>query len=116
MRKEVPAMDDLRLDRLHPGLAVCDVMGDEIGTLAHIHRQERPAEIPEGERETSSPPLATDKIVEVKTGWFGLGKHLYVPAHTIETVTDDQVVLNRSREEVDSEGWSARPPNLTTLA
>ena len=106
-------MDELKLDRLQPGLPVSDVRGDKIGTLAHVYQQERELRGPEGAAPAPVPP--SEKVIEVKTGVFGLGKHLFVPAAAVETVTDDQVVLNRPREEVEVEARSEPPPNLTRL-
>jgi len=102
--------EDIRLGRLQPGLQVCDVLGEKIGTLAHVHQQEH-ADQPSSEASAATPSMA-DKVVEVKTGPLGLGKHLYIPTPAIETVTDDQVVLNRRRDELESEDFSTRPDNL----
>jgi hypothetical protein len=94
-------MDDVKMARLHTGLPVSDVHGDKVGTLAHVYHQE-------------SAGGPAERIVEVKTGFLGLGRHLYVPARAIETVTDDQIILSDPREDL-AEDWSSRPPNLTRL-
>jgi hypothetical protein len=108
-------MDEVKLDRLQPGLPVSDVRGDNIGTLAHVYEQAPTHEVAAPEGAASAPMPPSEKIIEVKTGVFGLGKHLYVPSAVVETVTDDQVVLNRPRDEIESSEWSERPPSLTKL-
>jgi len=104
-------MDEVKLSRLAPGLPVSDVAGAKIGTLAHVH-QRVSEEGTVGTESATATTAVDDKIVEVKTGPLGLGKHMYIPTQAIETVTDDQVVLNCSREEVEQSDWSNRPPNL----
>jgi len=105
-------MDEVKLDRLHRGLPVSDVRGDNIGTLAHVYQQESTDPATESALHA---PMPTEKVIEVKTGVFGLGKHLYVPSAVVETVTDDQVVLSRPRDEIESMEWMDRPPNLKKL-
>jgi hypothetical protein len=104
-------MEEQRLDRLHPGLPVSDVRGDRIGTLAHVYGR-----VAEKDARGPSGTTMSEKVVEVRTGLLGLGRHLYVPAQAIETVTDDQVILDRPREDLDAPDWSSRPPDLTQLA
>lgn len=53
--------------------------------------------------------------MEVRKGFFGLGRHMYVPTQAIEMVTDDQVILDRPRHDMDAQDWSSRPPDLTQL-
>ena len=108
-------MEERKLERLHPGLPVSDVQGAKIGTVAHVYQEERDlsATAPIVAEGTPAPP--GEKVIEVKTGVLGLGKHLFIPAREIETITDDQVILDRSREEVEAEQGSVQLPNLTRL-
>ena len=99
--------EEVKLGRLVPGLPVCDVQGTKIGTLAHVHQQQA--------EDATATPAVEDKVIEVKTGPLGLGKHMYIPTQAIETVTDDHVILNRPREEVDASDWTTRPANLRQL-
>jgi len=108
-------MEEVKFERLHPGLPVCDVRGEEIGTLAHVHGHEPPRESAEAEDPTVTFAPVGEKVLEVKTGFLGLGKHLYVPAHAIEMVTDDEVIVGRPREELQAEEWRTRPPDLIRL-
>jgi hypothetical protein len=70
-------------------MAVCDVSGEKVGTVARV----------DGE------------IVEVKTGLFGLGKHLYVPPKAVDGVTEAGVILRHAKHEFHSVGLDARPTN-----
>ena len=52
--------DEREARQIAPGMDVCDVSGEKVGTVAHVHH--RPA---------------VREVIEVKTGPLGLGKHLY---------------------------------------
>jgi hypothetical protein len=103
--------EEVKVARLQPGLPVSDVLGEKIGTVAHVYQQ-APADQPTTAETVTATPSLADKVVEVKTGVLGLGKHYYIPAPVIETVTDDQIVLSRPRDEIESAGWTNRPTNL----
>lgn len=109
-------MEEVKLERLHPGLPVSDVKGSRIGTLAHVHQQQSVGEPTDAEDANVVSAPAGEKVIEVKTGFLGLGKHLYVPARAIETVTDDQVIVDRPREALQEDEWSTRPAGLVTLS
>ena len=79
-----------------PGMDVCDVSGEKVGTVAHVHR-----------------PVAAREIVEVKTGPFGLGKHLYVPAEAVDGVTDAGLILKHPKQDFHEVGLDARPDDLS---
>jgi hypothetical protein len=105
-------MDEgVRLGRLEPGLPVSDVLGAEIGTLAHVYQQ-MPADHTSAPVDPATTQSLADKVLEVKTGPLGLGKHYYIPATAIETVTDDQVVLNQLKDDVEKAGWTTKPESL----
>jgi hypothetical protein len=65
---------------------VCDVSGEKVGTVASV-----------------------GEIMEVKTGLFGLGKHLYVPPEAIDGVTDAGVMLKHAKHEFHGAGLDAPP-------
>ncbi|HEX8967160.1 MAG TPA: hypothetical protein VF937_04715 [Chloroflexota bacterium] len=101
------------LGRLEPGMDVCDVDGNKVGAIERIYRHEM-AEV------SSSPPLgggslSRDEIIEVKTGLFGLGKHLYVPFSAIQDVTSGCVFVNQPKDHVDEQGWAVKPDYLDKL-
>jgi len=77
------------------GMDVCDVSGERVGTVVRVHRAG-----------------AVTELVEVKTGPFGLGKHLYVPADGIDGVTEAGLMLKHSKQEFHEMGFDAKPSDL----
>src|SRR6187431_1040791 len=67
-----PILEQRFLGRITPGMDVCDVGGSKVGSVSEIHRF---SELPDPE-DTSEMP---DEYLEVKTGFFGMGKHFFVP-------------------------------------
>src|SRR5258708_14370682 len=91
---EVTAMLDDREQSVHqiaPGLDVCDVSGEKVGTVARVDSE----------------------VIEVKTGLFGLGKHLYVPPNEVDGVTDAGVILKHPKHEFHSVGLDSPPAPLS---
>jgi hypothetical protein len=90
--------DDLKqsVRQIAPGMDVCDVSGEKVGTVTRVHR-----------------PAVTAEVFEVKTGPFGLGKHLYVPADEVEAVTEAGLILRRAKQEFHDFGLDAKPDDLT---
>ena len=60
--------------------------------------------------------MPRDEILEVKTGLFGLGKHLYIPFSAIQDVTSGCVFINESKDRVEDQGWETRPDYLDELS
>jgi Uncharacterized protein conserved in bacteria (DUF2171) len=79
-----------------PGMDVCDVSGEKVGTVARVHH-----------------PTSAQEVVEVKTGLLGLGQHLYVQSEQIDAVTDAGVILKHAKGEFHNAGLDARPDELT---
>jgi hypothetical protein len=77
--------------KIASGMDVCDVSGEKVGTVAHVYRE----------------------VVEVKTGPFGFGKHLYVPPNAVDGVTEAGVILRHTKHEFHDFGLDARPDRLT---
>jgi hypothetical protein len=77
--------------QIAPGLDVCDVSGEKVGTVARVHSE----------------------VIEVKTGLFGLGKHLYVPPNAVDGVTDAGVILKHPKHEFHNVGLDFPPAQLT---
>lgn len=73
--------------QIAPGMDVCDVSGQKVGTVTRVHGE----------------------VVEVKTGPFGLGKHLYVQPNAVDAVTEAAVVLRHAKQEFHAVGLDARP-------
>jgi hypothetical protein len=75
---------------------VCDVSGEKVGTVARVHHQ-----------------AAATEVIEVKTGLFGLAKHLYVSPAEVDAITDAGLVLKHPKREFHEVGLDARPEDLT---
>jgi hypothetical protein len=98
--------------RIVPDMDVCDINGDKVGTIAHVYRHEFAGA---GVGDASGRGIPADDIVEVKTGFLGLGKHYYVPMSAIQEVTQGSVFVSKSREEISNTGWDSKPPHLDEL-
>jgi len=72
--------------QIAPGMDVSDVSGEKVGTVDRV-----------------------GELVEVKTGLFGLGKHLYVPMTEVDAVTEAGVILKHPKQEFHEAGLDARP-------
>jgi hypothetical protein len=94
------------VSRIASGMDVCDANGDKIGTVARVHQT---AAVGAGTGVTDERPTS---IVEVKTGIFGLGKHLYVPASAVQDLTEGCLFLSASKDAIDGLGWDNRPAGL----
>ena len=94
------------LTRVTPGMDVRDASGEKIGTVAAVHSR-APAAV--GGRVVDHP-----SFVEMKTGFLGLGAHLYVPAIAVQDATDGCLYLRQTREEIEREhaSWRERPASL----
>ena len=92
---------------------VCDIDGDKFGTIARVYRHALVG-VGAGAPGDSSAPM--DEILEVKTGLFGLGKHLYVPFSAIQDVTSGCVFINAPKDQLDNEGWETKPDYLDQLS
>ena len=82
--------------QIAPGMDVCDVSGEKVGTVARLHH-----------------PPSAHEVIEVKTGMFGLGQHLYVPSEEVDAVTDAGVILRHAKQQFHEVGLDARPEELT---
>jgi hypothetical protein len=87
--------------RILPGMEVCDVGGDKVGSVAAIHHVSQPPD--------PAPASMPDDILEVKTGLLGLGKHLYVPMSAVQEVLTESVFLSRPKEDFESLGYYEKP-------
>ena len=82
------------------GLDVCDADGEKIGTVARVFHP-APA--------TTAMGVATayEDVVEIKSGFLGLGSHYYVPSSGIQTLGEGCLVLNRSKDALEE--WKNKP-------
>lgn len=86
-----------------PGMEVCDINGEKVGTIAHIYQPPFPADEPDEVREP---------IIEVKTGLLGLGSHYWIPRSLIQETLPDSAFLSKTKAELQSLGLDKKPPYL----
>ena len=53
-----------------------------------------------------------DEILEVKTGFLGLGKHLYVPVSDVQEVLRESIFLSRPKYDFEALGYHTKSPHL----
>jgi hypothetical protein len=100
--------DRLFLGRIVPGMDVCDVTGEKIGSIAHIYRFDEATD-------ESFAANASNELIEVKTGFLGFGKHLYIPMSTVQEVLTDSIFLSKSRESFNELGYDEKPSYFAQL-
>ena len=101
-------ISEQQLGRIKPDMDVCDIAGDKVGTISHVFRHGAPP----GQVATDAPG---EEILEVKTGFLGLGTHLYIPLSAVQEVLQDCVFLSKPREAFDDLGWREQPAHLAQL-
>ena len=107
-------MQERYLGRIEPGMDVCDINGDKIGSVDHVYRYASAPATPVASTDMDG-SSSDDEIVEVKTGFFGLGKHYYVPLAAVHDVTSNALFLSEGKEHVDEMGWDMRPDRLDEM-
>ena len=110
-------MPERYLGQLRPDMEVCDLTGEKVGTISHIYRHAEAAVSPSNE---GTPPGAAaspayNEVLEVKTGFLGLGSHLYVPIDAVQEVQPDSVFLSEPKEAFERLGWHDKPQHLDQL-
>ena len=103
-----PATERLYLGRITPGMDVCDVTGEKVGTISHIYRFDEATEADAAAR-------GGEEILEVKTGFLGLGKHYYIPLSAVQEVLTDSLFLSKSRETFAELGYDTQPAHMDRL-
>src|SRR5947209_4733404 len=101
-------MMDEQYGRVDPEMDVCDINGEKIGTVAHVYHHEYASA-----GATSEGMTERAEIIEVKSGFLGLGKRLFVPMTAVHDVTNGAVFLSRPRESIDEVGWETKPADLS---
>ena len=76
--------------RIVEGMDVCDISGEKIGTVSRVHQRTGGA--------------TEDRVIEVKTGFLGLGSHLWIPITMIQDMTADCLFLDVSKDV--AQGWT----------
>lgn len=107
-------MTERYLGRIEPGFDVCDLDGEKVGSVAYIYRHD----LAVVGSDVGVPPaggVPPDEVLEVKTGFMGLGSHLYVPLSAVEDVTQGGVLVSKRKDEFESLGWHNKPVYLDQL-
>ena len=100
-------MADRYIGRILPGQDLCDVNGDKVGSVAHVYREDASML---GDSQTG----AYDEVIEVKTGFLGMGEKLYVPVSAVDDTTDSAVFVGKARDEFGDD-WRRKPDYLDRL-
>src|SRR5437588_1807963 len=90
----MPRMHERYLGRIQPGMDVCDSKGSRIGSVAHIYRFDVDDLDTAGGAGGAQVATARDEILEVKTGPFGFGAHVFVPLSQIPEGVGESVFLS----------------------
>jgi hypothetical protein len=88
-------------DRVAADMEVCDIAGEKIGTVAGVHRYAMAG--------TGSEATRQDDYFEVKSGFLGLGKHMYIPMSAVHDVTEGCIFIDKSKDAIDGLGWDVEP-------
>ena len=105
-------MHERYLGRIESGMDVCDINGDKLGSVERVYRYDL-ATVGHSS-DGGSPPH--DEVLEVKTGFLGLGKHLYIPMTALSDVTPGAVFLSKAHDEIKQiDDWSDKPSYLDEL-
>ena len=105
-------MRDRFLGQIVKGVVVLDRGGSKVGTVERAYRYS-PVAMSAGGGAEQLPP---DEIVEVKTGFLGLGKRMFVPIGAIEEVSGGNLFLSKSSNEIDNaDDWHERLSYLDEL-
>ena len=95
------------IGRILPGQDLCDVNGDKVGSVTRVFREDD-SMLGDGHQTTY------DEIIEVKTGFFGLGEKLYVPVSAVDDATDQAVFVGKPKTEF-ADTWHQKPEYLHRL-
>jgi hypothetical protein len=104
-------MLERQLGHIKPDMDVCDVTGDKVGHIAHVYRY---TEVPLGVGGAANAAVSEgrpleDGVMEVKTGFLGLGSHLYIPFSAVQETLSDCVFVAKAKEEFARLGWQDKP-------
>jgi len=84
---------------------VYDVTGDKIGSVARVHRiDQTPDHVGAG---------TFDEILDVKTGFLGFGKRLYVPVGAVQEMQRQSLFLAHAKDGLASLGYYSKPALLS---
>src|SRR5579862_6616922 len=100
-------MEERYIGRIMPGQDLCDIDGDKVGNVAHVYRED--------ENTITGPLPVYEDVIEVKTGFFGLGEKLYVPVSAVDDATEDAVFVAKPKDAFEDD-WRRKPEYLDKLS
>ncbi len=109
-------MQERYIGRLEPGMDICDIDGEKVGTIGHVYRHAYATAGASTETTSNVAMAPGEDIIEVKTGLFGLGKHYYVPFSAIHDVTSGCVFISKRRDDIDGLAWDVKPDYLEDMS
>jgi hypothetical protein len=86
---------------------VCDLRGSKIGKVDQVHRFDH-----QSDHAAASMP---EEILEIKTGFLGLGKRLYVPRSAVQEVLVESLFLSVPQDELEALGYYQKPVQLSRV-
>jgi hypothetical protein len=107
-------MQERHLGRVRADMDVCDIAGEKVGTIAHVYRY-ADAAVGAGTRTEAGERPPYDDVIEVKTGFLGLGSHLYIPLSEVQDTLDDCVFISKPKHDFERLGWHDKPAYLDEL-
>jgi hypothetical protein len=98
-------MDGPEIVTIAPGMFVYDANGVRIGTVAYVFRQV--FILPD----SAGPEMQTrsEDMIEVKTGFLNLGRHLHVPLSAVDVICQGSLFLGRPWQELEQVGSHYHP-------
>ena len=102
--------------RLEPGMDVCDIDGNKLGTVERAFRHEVAPVSPTETEPNAVVTMTREDILHVKTGLLGLGKQYYLPFSAIHDVTSGCVFIDQPKDRIDTTGWDVKPDYLDQLS
>jgi hypothetical protein len=96
-----------QLGHITTAMEVCDIEGEKIGSVARLYRRN----LNDGDPATQSDH---PEILEVSTGPFGWGKHLYIPIEAVQDATQQTLFLARSKRDLD-QSWRKKLADLVAV-
>ena len=94
--------------RVRKGMDVHDLNGDKVGSVGDVYSMTG-ATATTSTSASSTSGSGADWYMKIDTGFLGLGKDLYVPARAISNVQDDRIVLDVSKDAIDTFSWDEKP-------
>lgn len=94
--------------RIQPGMDVCDLRGSKIGKVSQVHHV--------GHQPDQAAASVADEVLEIKTGFLGLGRRLYVPRSAVQEVLAESLFLSVPKHDLEALGYFQKPASLSRVS